>query len=60
MAFYNYRAVDDEAKVFDGKLEASNEGELENLLNAKGLTLIEASRAGFGFQAPFRMNDKEL
>lgn len=62
MAFYNYRAVDDEAQIVAGKLEASNEGELENLLNAKGLTLIEASRAGLkmGFQAPFRMNDKDL
>ncbi len=60
MAFYNYRAIDDEAKVIAGKLEASNEGELENLLNAKGLTLIEASRAGFGIQAPFRLQDKDL
>ncbi len=60
MAFYHYRAISDDAQVMTGRLEASNEGELENLLAAKGFTLIDASRVRIGFQAPFGLNDREL
>ena len=60
MAYYNYRAIDAAGQITSGKLEAPGEAELENLLGSKGLTLIEASRTGFGFYAPFRLNDKEL
>ncbi len=60
MAFYTYRAIDGSAQVSSGKLEAASEAELENLLGTQGLTLIEASRAGFGLHIPFRLRDREL
>jgi len=46
MATFTFRAVDENAAILTGKLQASNESELEQKLSLQGLTLIEASKAG--------------
>ncbi|MGD0885753.1 MAG: type II secretion system F family protein [Thermodesulfovibrionales bacterium] len=47
MAFYSFRAIDENSVVLMGKLNATDESELERKLNLRGLTMIEAEKAGF-------------
>ncbi|MGD1075199.1 MAG: hypothetical protein ABR903_03855, partial [Thermodesulfovibrionales bacterium] len=47
MAFYSFRAIDENSIVLTGKLSATDESELERKLTLRGLTMIEAKKAGF-------------
>jgi type IV pilus assembly protein PilC len=47
MANFSYRAVDGDANILTGKLQARDENELEQKLSVQGLTLIEGAKAGF-------------
>jgi type IV pilus assembly protein PilC len=63
MAYFNYRAVDGESNIVTGRLQASDEDTLEEVLNVKGLTLIEAAKSTFSFSfRGFRpqLNEKDL
>lgn len=46
MATYTYRAIDANANILAGKLQARDEADLEHKLTGLGLTLIEAVKAG--------------
>lgn len=46
MATYTYRAIDSNANILAGKMQARDEADLENKLTGLGLTLIEAVKAG--------------
>ncbi len=60
MAYFNYRAIDKESRMNKGRLEASDEDELEERLNSKGLTLIEATKGRFVLHGKLRLSEKEL
>jgi type II secretory pathway component PulF len=45
MANFSYRAVDEDANILTGKLQARDENDLEQKLNVQGLTLIEGVKA---------------
>jgi len=60
MAYFNYRAIDEESRINKGRLEASDEDELEERLNSKGLTLIEATKGRFVLHGKLRLSEKEL
>ena len=60
MAYFNYRAIDEESRINKGRLEATDEDELEERLNSKGLTLIEASKGRFVLHGKLRLSEKEL
>ncbi len=60
MAYYNYRAIDDESKVIRGSVEAADELELEEKLHSQGLSLIEATRNRFIFRSRLKLNEKDL
>lgn len=60
MAYFSYRALDEESRVIRGKIEASDENELESRLNYKGLTLIEATKVTFGFAGTTKLREKDL
>lgn len=60
MAYYNYRAVDEEAKVIKGSIEAVDEQDLEQRLSSRGLSLIEATRNRFVFSSRLKLSDKDL
>ncbi len=46
MATYTYRAIDANANIIAGKLQATDEADLERKLTRQSLTLIEAVKAG--------------
>jgi type II secretory pathway component PulF len=46
MATYTYRAIDANANILAGRLQARDETDLEQKLTRQGLTLIEAASAG--------------
>jgi type II secretory pathway component PulF len=46
MSTFTFRAVDEEANIRNGILDAADESELERKLGAEGLTLIEAAKRG--------------
>ena len=46
MATYTYRAIDSNANILAGKLQARDEADLDHKLTLQGLTLIEAVKAG--------------
>lgn len=60
MAYFNYRAIDEESRINKGRIEASDEDELEERLNSKGLTLIEATKSGFILHGKLRLSEKDL
>ena len=60
MAFFNYRAIDEESRITLGTMEASDENELEEKLNFKGLTVIEFSKAAFAFKSRHKLRGKDL
>ena len=60
MAYFNYRAIDEESRINKGRLEASDEDELEERLNSKGLTLIEATKGRFVLHGKLRLSEKDL
>lgn len=60
MAYYNYRAVDDESRVIKGSIEAVDEYELEQRLNSQGLSLIEATKNRFVFRSRLKLNEQDL
>jgi type II secretory pathway component PulF len=60
MAYFNYRAIDEESRINKGKLEASDEDELEERLNSKGLTLIEATKGRFVLHSKLKLSEKDL
>ena len=63
MATYIFRAIDDNSNIQSGRLQAKDEGDLENRLGAQGLTLIEATRSGIfdlGGQGALRLRPQEL
>jgi type II secretory pathway component PulF len=45
MAHFSYRAVDGDANILTGKLQARDENDLEQKLGVQGLTLIEGVKA---------------
>ena len=47
MANFSYRAVDGDANILTGKLQARDENDLEQKLGMQGLTLIEGVKASF-------------
>ncbi|MEW6110106.1 MAG: type II secretion system F family protein [Nitrospirota bacterium] len=60
MAYFNYRAIDEESKIIKGRIAADDENELEDILNSKGLTLIETTRSRFSFAGKSRLREKDL
>lgn len=62
MALYNYRAVGEDTRIIKGRIEASDEAELEERLRLKGLTLIEATKERLGslFKRRQKLKDNEL
>ena len=63
MAYYNYRAIDESSNIVEGKILASDENALEELLTSKGLTLIEAAKSTFSLSfrgLKPRLRDKDL
>lgn len=63
MALYQYRAVDEHSHIVSGRVNSADESELERVLAAKGMLLIEAeSMSAFNISALFgpRFNIKEL
>ncbi len=60
MAYFNYRAIDEESGINKGRIEASDEDELEERLNSKGLTLIEATKSRFILHGKLRLSEKDL
>ncbi len=60
MAYFNYRAIDGESKIIKGRIQASNENELEELMTSKGLTLIEAAKSTVIFSFRPRLREKDL
>ncbi len=60
MASFHYRAIDNTSRMFQGKIEASDEFDLAERLRADGLSLIEASKEKFILPSRLRMNEKNL
>lgn len=60
MASFNYRAIDNASRMFQGKVEASDEYDLAERLRGEGLSLIEASKEKFILPSRLRMNEKTL
>lgn len=62
MAPYNYRTVGEDTRIIKGRVEASDEAELEEKLRLKGLTLIEATKERLTvlFKRRQRLKDNEL
>jgi type IV pilus assembly protein PilC len=60
MAYFNYRAVNEDARVIEGRIDASDEETLEQVLRSKGLTLLEATKARFFFYSKPRLSEKDL
>jgi type II secretory pathway component PulF len=47
MGVYNYRAIDEQSAIRQGRITARDTGEVERVLAGQGLTLIEAESASF-------------
>jgi type II secretory pathway component PulF len=62
MPFYNYRAVGEDTSIIKGRIEASDEAELEERLRLRGLTLIEATKERLTvlFKRRQKLKDNEL
>ena len=60
MAYYNYRAIDEESRIIKGKIDAFDEYELDETLNSKGLRLIEATKSRFALNIKPKLNEKDL
>lgn len=60
MAYFNYRAIDEESRIIKGRIEASDENELDERLNSKGLRLIEATKGTFVFSGKRKLSEKDL
>lgn len=60
MATYSYRAINKESEIIKDRIDASDENELEEKLDSRGLTLIQASRMPFQFKTRLRLNEKDL
>jgi type IV pilus assembly protein PilC len=60
MAYFNYRAIDDESRIIKGRIEASDEYELNETLNSKGLKLIEATKSRFALKSKPKLTEKDL
>lgn len=63
MAYYNYRAIDRESNIIKGRIQAPDENSLEDVLNSKGLTLIESTKSTFSFRFKGfrpRLSEKDL
>ncbi|MFZ3138758.1 MAG: type II secretion system F family protein [Thermodesulfovibrionales bacterium] len=60
MAYFNYRAIDENSRVIKGKIGASDEDDLEQILRANGLILLEATKSTFVFYRKPRLSEKDL
>ncbi len=60
MAYFNYRAIDEESRIIKGKIEAPDEYELDETLNFKGLKLIEARKSRFTLKSRPGLKEKDL
>jgi len=63
MALYDYRAIDEQSVVHQGRLNAASTNDIERILSGQGLTLIEAERSGFinfGELFAIRFSQKDL
>jgi len=60
MAYFNYRAIDEDSRIMKGRLEASDEDDLEQILHSKGLNLLEASKGTFFSYRKPRLGEKDL
>lgn len=60
MAHFNYRAIDENSRVIKGKIDASDEDDLEQILRSNGLILLEATKSKFVFYRKPRLSDKDL
>ncbi|MCG2721355.1 MAG: type II secretion system F family protein [Thermodesulfovibrionales bacterium] len=60
MAYFNYRAIDEDSRIIKGKIEASDEDDLEQILHSKGLILLESAKGTFIFHRKPKLSEKEL
>ena len=60
MAYFNYRAIDEDSRIIKGKIEASDEDDLEQILRSKGLILLESAKGTFVFHRKPKLSEKEL
>ena len=60
MAYFNYRAIDEDSRIIKGGIEASDEDDLEQILHSKGLILLEAAKGKFIFHSKHRLREKDL
>ena len=60
MAHFNYRAIDENSSVIKGKIDASDEDDLEQILRSNGLILLEATKSTFVFYRKPRLSEKDL
>jgi type IV pilus assembly protein PilC len=60
MASFNYRAIDDDSRIINGSLEASDEDDLEQRLSSKGLVLLEATKGTFVLHRKPKLSEKDL
>jgi type IV pilus assembly protein PilC len=60
MAYFRYRAIDENSRVIKGKIEASDEEVLEQILRSNGLILLEAVKRTFVFSRKPRLSEQEL
>ncbi len=60
MAAYRFRAVDLDAQIVEGQIEAEDETDLETRLRTRGLTLIEATRRRVQLFSGLSLRDRDL
>lgn len=60
MASFNYRAIDEHSRIIKGKVEAFDEDDLEQILRAKGLILLESAKGTFVFARKPKLSEGEL
>jgi type IV pilus assembly protein PilC len=59
-AYFHYRAIDEDSRVIRGRIDASDEDALEQILRSKGLILLEATKGKFVFYRKPRLSEKDL
>ena len=60
MAYFNYRATDEDSRIIKGRIEASSEEDLETKLANEQLTLIEATKSRFSLFSKMKLPEKDL
>lgn len=60
MSSFTYRAIDEDSRIIKGRLEASDEDDLEQRLHSKGLVLLEATKGTFVLHRKSKLSEKDL